>query len=359
VKKLHPYILTCFAAFLAACSTEVPKSEIYKIALVPEIQGQSGIYTLNSDRTGGKRVVTDDTAQLRPSSWSPDGKKIAFFAARSEDYSIRQKYKMPLHFPLYLMNSSGGEQKRLLDFPASSFEWSPDSLRLLVVSAYEDPAGNDPAVLKQMKAPMSAAYILDLQTGAQNRVTGFAQYCYGSWSPDGSRLAISFGDTKSSDIFVSTVDGKRTWRVSDSTGINLKPAWSPDGKRIAYISFVPKSGVLVGDTCVIEFNGSNKKQYTNADAYEVAWSRDGKWLMLKTAKGFLLQSVDENLTVEMKNKVIQPQDPVFTPDGKGVMFRSNHEGPNYLYTVDLNGDNIVRMSGNLSASWFALSHIRQ
>ena len=358
MKKLHPYILTCFAAFLAACSTEVPKSEIYKIALVPEIQGQSGIYTLNSDRTGGKRILTDDTAQLRPSSWAPDGKKIAFFAVRSEDSPIRQKYKMPLHFPLYLMNSSGGDQKRLLDFPVTSFEWSPDSLRLLVVSAYEDPAGNDPEVLKQMKAPMSAIYVLDLQTGAPKRVTGFAQYCYGSWSPDGSQLAISFGDTKSSDIYVSTVDGKRTWRISDSTGINLKPVWSPDGKRIAYISFVPKAGVLVGNTCVIQFNGTNKKQFADIDAYEVAWSRDGKWLLLKTAKGFTLQSADENLTVEMKNKVIQPQDSVFTPDGKGVMFRSNHEGPNYLYTVDMNGDNIRRISGELSASWFSLSQTR-
>jgi Tol biopolymer transport system component len=48
-------------------------------------------------------------------------------------------------------------------------------------------------------------------------------------------------------------------------------------------------------------------------------------------------------------------DPVFTPDGQKVMFRSNHEGDWHLYTVGLDGANLKRVIGQLSASQFCLS----
>jgi Tol biopolymer transport system component len=351
-------ILLCLSVFLAACSSDTRKSGEYRIALVPEMAGQHGIFLINSDQTGGKLITTDETAQLRPSSWSPDGKKIAFFAARDEDSTIRKKYKIPLHHPLYLMDLTSGNEKRLLDFPVSSFEWSPDSRQLLYVSAYEDPAHIDPEIQKGLKAPMSAAYLLDLGTGARQRITGFGPYCYGSWSPDGRQLALSFGDAQTSDIYIASVDGKRTRRISDSQGINIKPVWSPDGKKIAFISFIPQAKELRGYACVIDSTGTNKKQISDVNPYEISWSKDGKFLLLRSTDGFTLASLDGNTLVDLNKKVIKPQDAVFTPDGKQVMFRSNHDGPFYLYVVDMNGANIRRFSGHLSASTFCVSPLR-
>jgi TolB protein len=349
------YILPCLAIVLAACSPAAHKSEEYKIALVPDMVGQHGIFALNSDGTGGRLLTPDATAQLRPYSWSPDGRKIAFFATRKDDLQILQKYRMPLHFPLYLMDASGGNQRRLLDFPVSSFAWSPDSRHFIYASAYEDPAHDDADVLKRTKAPMSALYLLDLETGKQKRVTGFGQNCYGSWAPDGLRLALSFGDAQGSDIFVASLDGKHTRRISDSPGINIKPVWSPDGKRIAYLSFVSQPNGMMADACIIESDGSNRRQIRDVNPYEVSWSVDGRSLLLQSLNGITLASVNGKIILDLRNKVIQPQDAIFTPDGKGVMFRSNHEGHWYLYIVDLNGANIRRMSGSLSASMFCLS----
>jgi Tol biopolymer transport system component len=358
VIKLHPYILPCLAIALTACSSTARKPGEYKIALVADTIGQHGIFVINSDRTGGRLLTPDATVQLRASSWSPDGKNIAFYAARPEDSQIRKKYRMPLHFPLYLMDAAGGNQRRLLDFPVSSFQWSPDSRQMLFVSAYEDPEHDDPDVVKGIKAPMSAIYLLDLQTGVQKRVTDFNQNCYGSWSPDGSRLALSFGDAESSDIYIVSVDGKHTRRITDSHGINVRPVWSPDGKRIAYVSFVQQDNKMVASAYIMESDGTNKKQIGNVNPYEVSWSEDGKSLLLQSTEGLTLASADGNITVDLRNRVIQSQDAVFTPDGKEVMFRSNHEGPWFLYAVDLNGANIRRASGNLSASMFCLSPIR-
>jgi Tol biopolymer transport system component len=356
VTKLHTYTLLCLAVFLAACSS-ARKSGEYKIALVPDMVGQHGIFVINSDRTGGRLLTPDATAQLRPSSWSPDGKKIAFFATRVEDSEILRKYRIPIHYPLYVMDTGGGNQRRLLDFPVSNFEWSPDSHQLLYVSAYEDPAHDDPDVVKGLRAPMSAVYLLDLQSGAQKRVTGFGQNCSGSWSPDGVNLALSFGDAKSSDIYVASLDGKHTRRVSDSPGINTKPVWSPDGKRIAYISLALQDTGIVADACVVESDGTNKKQIRGVNPYEVSWSVDGRSLLLQSTNGITLASADGNVVVDLKNKVIQPQDAVFTPDGKDVMFRSNHEGHWYLYVVDVKGANVRRISGSLSSSMFCLSPV--
>ena len=107
--KLHAYMVPGLAILMAACSPGARTSGEYRIALVPDMAGQHGIFVINSDQTGGRLLTPEATAQLRPSSWSPDGKKIAFFASRDEDAQIQKKYNIPQHFPLYLMNSAGGK----------------------------------------------------------------------------------------------------------------------------------------------------------------------------------------------------------------------------------------------------------
>jgi Tol biopolymer transport system component len=93
--------------------------------------------------------------------------------------------------------------------------------------------------------------------------------------------------------------------------------------------------------------------------YEVSWSVDGNSLLLRLTRGFTLASTDGNVTADLGSGVLQPQDASFTPDGKEVIFRSNHEGPWYLYAVDLKGTNIRRISGNLSASMYCLSPLKR
>ena len=344
MKKLS--MTLCLAILLPISSGCSRKPGEYKIALVPDRAGQHGIFVMNSDLTGGKLLTNEPTAELRTSSWSPDGRKIAFFAALPQDSGMLEQFKMLSHFPLYLINASGGNAKRLLDFPVSDFRFSPDGSKLLCISAYEDPAREKRAV-----------YILDLQTGNKRRVTDFGQNCYGSWSPDGSRLALSFGTAQASDLYIADVDGKHTRRIGDSQAINIKPAWSPDGKQLAFISITaqPDGGMAAG-AFSINADGTNRKRIAEGiTAFEVAWSADGKFLLLESAEGVTLASADSSKTVGLAQGSVQPKDAVFTPDGREVIFRSRHEGVWNLYAVDLNGSNIRRITGNLSPSTFCLS----
>jgi Tol biopolymer transport system component len=347
------WIFLPIAVLLTACSPASRNTGDYRIALVPSRTGQHGIFVMKSDTTGGKLLTPEATAQLRSCSWSPDGTTIAFFAERHEDLPLLQKYRMPMHFPLYSINAAGGNPKRLLDFPVREFEWAPDGRKLIVVSAYEDPTHNDPDVLKGKRTPLSAVYLVDLQTGENRRVTGFGQNCYGSWSPDVKRLALTFGE-QNSDLYVATLDG-HTRQLTESKAVNIKPVWSPDGKKIAYLSIASSADGGAMGAWIIGADGSGNRRLGDVNAFDVSWSSNGECLLLQSPGEAQLFYPDGNRIVSLTNGVIQPRDSVFTPDGKSVIFRSNHEGDWYLYAVDLKGSRPKRITGNLSASTFCLS----
>jgi Tol biopolymer transport system component len=358
--RLCLLLTICLFVATIACSTATQNAGDYKIALTPARRGQNGIFVMNADTTGGRLLTPDPGAQLRLPSWSPDGKKIAFFTTRSKDAEILAAYRMPFHYLLYVMNAAGGTEKMPLDFPISDFEWSPNSRQLLYISAYEDPQRNDLDILKGTKMPLSAIYILDLQTDERKRLTSFGKNCSGSWSPDSTQLALSFGTDQKSDIYTATLDGKHTRRITDSETINIKPAWSPDSKSIVYISVSPQgaadqdAGVYIMDAA-----GTNKRRLSSIAAFRVTWAPNGKLLLLESAAGVVLTDLSGEKTINpIPHQVGRPLDAQFTPDGRAIAFRSNHEGEWHLYTVDLPGKNLRRITGKLSSATYCLSPLQ-
>ncbi len=352
--RLYIRLAPCLLVLLSACSG--PTGE-YKVALVPARGGQRGFYMVNSDSTGARLISTPGSVQLRLNSWSPDGRKIAYFSVGPGDALIMNNYRIPSHFLLYAMDATGAGQRRLLDFPVSSFTWSPDSNQIAVVSAYEDPQREDSEIVRGSRQPVSAIYLFNLRTGQQSRVTPYGSHCSAAWSPDGTRLALSFGDDpKRSRVIVATLDGKHTRPLTDAATIDIYPAWSPDGKRLAYVAAsVPGEETPGAGIYVVDADGANKKRVTDMMISEVSWSPDGKTLLLQAVNGLYVIPADGGNPVKVSSFIDRPLDAVFTPDGRKVMFRSNHEGDWHLYTVDLNGANLKRALGQLSASQFCLS----
>ena len=342
-----------------ACSASQRGPGDYRIALVPSRSGQHGIFVMNSDTTGGKLLTSDVSAQLRPNSWSPDGKTIAFLTVRRQEFDLMTQYAIPNHSILYTMNSAGGDQKRLLDYPVSDFGWAPDSKQIFFVSAYENPERSDPGVLRGTKTPMAAIYVFILGTHQQKRVTGFGQGCSASWAPDGSRIAASFASGESSGIYVVTPDGRYGSRLTDSTTLDLRPAWAPDGNRIAYIAAATAAeNSAAAGVFIIGADGTGRKRVSDRAAYQVAWARDGKTLLIQSTSGLELVDADGNQIARLTPGIDRPLDAAFTPDGQGIMFRSNHESDWHIYFVDLTGANLRRLTGQLTASQFCLSPLR-
>jgi len=357
VNRLGARIAPWLFLFCLACSQPSGGAGGYKIAFVPSISGQYGIFTMNSDTTGLKLLAADRLARLRFASWSPDGKRIAFFTARAQDAAILETYRMPNQYLLYVMGATGSNQKRLLDFPVIDFAWAPDSRQMLFISAHESPDRNSPDVLSGTSSPLASIYILGLQTGAKTRLAGSGRNCSASWSPDGAHLAVSFGEAENGGISIVSADGRHSSRLTDgSTTVDCRPKWSPDGKSIVYVAY-PKTEADAKDAgvYVIGADGANKTHVAELETYYVRWSPDGSMLLLQFFNGARLVDPARKKQVVLSAGLRRQVNAIFTPDGKGVMYCSDDEGAWNIYSVGLDGQNRKKITGRTNSSNFCLS----
>lgn len=97
-------------------------------------------------------------------------------------------------------------------------------------------------------------------------------------SPDGKRVALTIGDVNFdanrtlTQIYIMSSAGGDMKQLTNGTGSASSPRWSPDGKKLAYIT---------GDQVwVMEPDGSNKEQVTkiSTGAAGPVWSPDGNWI---------------------------------------------------------------------------------
>jgi dipeptidyl aminopeptidase/acylaminoacyl peptidase len=97
-------------------------------------------------------------------------------------------------------------------------------------------------------------------------------------SPDGKGVAFTIGDVNwdankvVTQIYVMPVDGGSIKQLTNGASSATSPRWSPDGKKIAYITG--------GQIWVMENDGDNKEQVTriSTNAAAPVWSPDGKWI---------------------------------------------------------------------------------
>jgi len=130
-----------------------------------------------------------------------------------------------------------------------------------------------------------------------------------AWSPDGQRLAYVSFETGKPAIFVQQVrTGKRT-KVTDFPGINGAPAWSPDGKRLAVT--LSKSGNP--EIYILDLRSRRLLQLTHSRAIDT--------------------------------------EPAWDPDGKSIVFTSDRGGSPQLYRIPVSGGSAQRLTfdGNYNA----------
>jgi TolB protein len=97
-----------------------------------------------------------------------------------------------------------------------------------------------------------------------------------SWSPDGSKLAYVSFETGRSTVIVQHLDGSKREVIADFPGINSAPAWSPDGKQMALT--LSKDGNA--DIYIMDMQTRDLRKVTRhwAIETEAAWTNDGRSL---------------------------------------------------------------------------------
>ena len=145
---------------------------------------------------------------------------------------------------------------------------------------------------------------------------------------------------------IADADGEGGQAALNSPDPIISPAWSPDGRSLAYVSFEnQKAVVFVQDTStgvrreVANFRGSNSAP---------AWSPDGQTLAVTLSRenGSQLYLIDRNggnvRRLTMSNAI--DTEPTFAPDGRGVYFVSDRGGGPQIYRTPTGGGNVERVT---------------
>lgn len=152
---------------------------------------------------------------------------------------------------------------------------------------------------------------------------------------------------------VSDFDGYGASNILVSKEPIMSPAWSPDGKSVAYVSFEGKKAsiwmqvIATGERKVLaEFPGINGAP---------AFSPDGKNLALVLSQSGAPKIYLLNLKTKTLNQLTKgwsiDTEPVFSPDGSRIYFTSNRGGRPQIYAINLVSRNIMRQTyeGNYNA----------
>ncbi|MEO2006109.1 MAG: LpqB family beta-propeller domain-containing protein [Candidatus Poribacteria bacterium] len=245
------------------------------IAFTVGFGGSSDIYVMDADGSNPRKLA-DHAGNLTSPTWSPDGKSIAFAS-----HSVFSLDGPPTSADIYVMDADGANQRNLTNHPRRDFSptWSPDGKSIAFASAPEGNLFGDADI-----------HVIDADGKSRRSLTNQPNNeSSPAWSPDGNSIAFikdqRVGDAISSeatsDVYVMNVTGAEQRNLTNHPGFTGSPAWSPDGKGIAF--YARRGGN--GDIYVMDADGANQWRLTNPDNWDAspAWSPDGKSIVFASA----------------------------------------------------------------------------
>ncbi len=201
-----------------------------------------------------------------PLSWDRNGKTLAFLGGDIQGWGADQQ--------IFLVEPSGRHLRQL----SGNSPWyydgatlSPDGTRLALLLQWKYPDGQEPEQLA----------VLDIRTKTLTRVAGSAQVAEidaVSWSPDGKRLVFSaYRNNPHGGLYVVDLATKRlTPLLVHGAGARM-PAWSPDGRSIAFV----RGGGASSSIWLLDLRSGRVRRLTHGGIdVAPAWAPDGKSLVL-------------------------------------------------------------------------------
>jgi TolB protein len=287
---------------------------------------------------GDEKAAEPSAAALRP-AYSPDGTKIAFTRVTDDGRVV------------YLMNADGTEQHTVTPLGGDlrdgyeSPSFSPDGKRLVVAGDVGGifVIGTDGSGLKPL---------VD-DEDYEDREPAF--------SPDGTKIAwlrTTLGSTKQDDgtervtseetaLWIMEADGSHPRRLAASAGPDQvgPPAFSPDGRRIAYVVENPDAKTLDRHLWVMNADGTGAKALTsgpdNSD-WDPSFSPDAHKIVFAGIRGGEILEVyamdaDGTDPTQLTSGRTYSEDPSYSPDGKRILFTSQRSGSREVWVMNADG----------------------
>lgn len=268
--------------------------------------GPREVNVMNADGSGQRNLTREWGLKrlngLERAVWSPDWRRIAFVRERGVFHTFADGFQLR-YSDIHVMNSDGTGRRRLTRSPAMDGDlvWSPDGRRLAFVRVQGGRsdiyvANTDGSELRRL----AHAIIFRPMPGSSS---GFG--AKPAWSPDGRKIAFMSNRDGKDDIFVVNADGSGLRNLTRSRGNYPKriwwasgdgPMWSPDGRKIVF-----RSDRLYHGRPGTRGDAKEERQRRNSDEIYVV-GEDGSGL--------------RRLTHNSRSD----RSPVWSPDGRKILF---------------------------------------
>jgi Tol biopolymer transport system component len=197
-------------------------------------------------------------------------------------------------------------------------------------------------------------YVMNSDGTGETRltVTPSGNSLFPEWSPDGKMIALhnNLAEIGGPEIFLINADGTGLTRLTYMTDLGLgavNATWSPDGKWIAFNSFV------IRDIYVINVDGTGLTQLTSDPANEASpdWSPDGRTIAFNSnrdgdAEIYVMSTDDPHHWLKLTDNSATDMGADWSPDGRKIAFESQRDGNREIYIMNADGSEQARLTCN-------------
>jgi hypothetical protein len=162
-----------------------------------------------------------------------------------------------------------------------------------------------------------------------------------AWSPDGRRLAyVAPGEGNATDLFVVDTDGTYRGRLTWTEGVDeSSPSWAPDGKRLA----VERGGEIV----TVRADGTGDRVL--AAGMQPAWSPGGVRIAYSDGDDIYVASAKRGTIRRLISALGSQSAPAWSPDGSRIVYVSDESATPDIYVLVLRTGAITRLTADDAA----------